>query len=299
MIFGKGPGRGGTRVPHCDGSFEMTATGRWHLDRSFGFEDQELRYAIFGEGPPIVLVHGTPFSSYVWRRIASVLAQDRQVYVYDLLGYGQSEKRAGQDVSLGIQNRALAGLFAHWGLEKPDVVAHDFGGATALRAHFLNGCRYRSLTLIDPVALAPWGSPFVRHVRKHERAFAGLPAYIQPAVVRAYIRGAVFRELSDSELEPYVAPWLGETGQPAFYRQIAQMDQRYTDEVEDRYRTLTLPTLILWGEKDAWIPVEQGERLAALIPNAHLMRIPEAGHLVQEDAPEALIAALLRFLPMA
>lgn len=275
----------------------MTATGRWHLDRSFAFEGQELRYAIFGEGPPVVLVHGTPFSSYVWRRIAPLLAWDRQVHVYDLLGYGQSEKRAGQDVSLGIQNRALAGLVAHWGLENPDVVAHDFGGATALRAHLLNGCRYRSLTLIDPVALAPWGSPFVRHVRAHERAFADLPAYIQLAVVRAYIRGAVFRETSDGELEPYVTPWLGEIGQPAFYRQIAQMDQRYTDEVEDRYRTLDLPTLILWGEKDAWIPVEQGERLAALIPNARLMRIPEAGHLVQEDAPEAVIAALLGFLP--
>ncbi len=147
------------------------------------------------------------------------------------------------------------------------------------------------------MALAPWGSPFVRHVRAHERAFADLPAYIQLAVVRAYIRGAVFREMSDGELEPYVTPWLGEIGQPAFYRQIAQMDQRYTDEVEDRYRTLDLPTLILWGEKDAWIPVEQGERLAALIPNARLMRMPEAGHLVQEDAPEAVIAALLGFLP--
>jgi pimeloyl-ACP methyl ester carboxylesterase len=275
----------------------MITTEDWHLEHTLDFQGQEVRYAILGQGPPIVLIHGTPFSSYVWRRIARLLAQDRRVYVYDLLGYGQSAKLGGQDVSLGIQNRVLASLLAHWELERPDIVAHDFGGATALRAHLLNGCRYRSLTLIDPVALAPWGSPFVAHVRHHEQAFAGMPAYMQPAMVRTYIRGAVRRKLCDEELDPYVAPWLGDIGQPAFYRQIAQMDQRYTDEVEGRYQMLALPTLILWGEVDAWIPLEQGKRLAALIPNAHLIAVPDAGHLLQEDAPEAIIAALLGFLP--
>lgn len=269
----------------------------WRLDRSFDFDDQEVRYAVFGAGPPVVLVHGTPFSSYVWRRIAPILAENRRVYVYDLLGYGQSEKRANQDVSLGVQNCLFARLLDHWSLERPDVVAHDFGGATALRAYLLNGCRYRTLTLIDPVALAPWGSPFVQHVRHHEAAFAGLPGYLQPAIVRAYIRGAMARAASDEELAPYVAPWLGDIGQPAFYRQIAQMDQRYTDEVEPRYKEIAVATNILWGERDAWIPVEQGERLAALIPGARLVRIPEAGHLVHEDAPEAIVAALLGFLP--
>lgn len=269
----------------------------WSLDRSFNFDDQEVRYAVFGAGPPVVLVHGTPFSSYVWRRIAPILAKNRRVYVYDLLGYGQSEKRANQDVSLGVQNRLFARLLDHWSLERPDVVAHDFGGATVLRAYLLNGCRYRTLTLIDPVALAPWGSPFVQHVRHHEAAFAGLPGYLQPAIVRAYIRGAMTRAASDEELAPYVAPWLGDIGQPAFYRQIAQMDQRYTDEVEPRYKEIAVATNILWGERDAWIQVEQGERLAALIPGARLTRVPEAGHLVHEDAPEAIVAALLGFLP--
>ena|SRR5579883_1892440 len=59
-------------------------------------------------------------------------------------------------------------------LSRADVVAHDFGGTTALRAHLLHGCEYGSLTLIDPVALTPRGSPLVRHVRDHEPAFAGL-----------------------------------------------------------------------------------------------------------------------------
>ena len=148
----------------------------WTLDQSFTWHDQVVRYRIFGDGPPVVLIHGTPFSSWVWHRIAPHFAERRKVHVYDLLGYGQSEQREGQDVSLGVQNGLLAALLAHWELNevRPDIVAHDFGGATALRAHLIDGCEYGSLSLIDPVALAPWGSPFVRHVREHAAAFAGL-----------------------------------------------------------------------------------------------------------------------------
>jgi pimeloyl-ACP methyl ester carboxylesterase len=266
----------------------------WPLDQRYSFRDQTIRFHVTGDGPPLVLIHGTPFSSYVWHRVAPHLARSRTVYVYDLVGYGQSDKRDGQDVSLGVQNVLLTELLAHWEIERPDVVAHDFGGATALRAHLLNGCEYRSLTLVDPVAVAPWGSPFVQHVRHHGDAFAGLPPYIHEAVVKAYIRGAIARDIPDEELAPYVAPWLGDVGQPAFYRQIAQMDQRYTDEVEARYPQIRCPTQILWGEADQWIPLERGRHLASVIP-ALFQAVPHAGHLMQEDAPEAIVAAALRF----
>ncbi|CAB3803822.1 hypothetical protein LMG28614_05895 [Paraburkholderia ultramafica] len=267
----------------------------WPLPEGYTFRDQTVRYNVTGNGAPLVLIHGTPFSSYVWHRIAAHLAQTRTVHYYDLLGYGQSEQRDGQDVSLGIQNVLLAELLAHWKLKNPDVIAHDFGGATSLRAHLLDGCEYRSLTLIDPVAVAPWGSPFVRHVRDHGEAFAGLPPYIHEAVVKAYVRGAIAREIPDDELAPYVTPWLGATGQAAFYRQIAQMDQRYTDEVEARYPRVRCPVQILWGEQDQWIPLERGRQLAAAIPAARFQAVPEAGHLMQEDAPEAIVAAALRW----
>ncbi len=268
----------------------------WSLPETFSFEGQAVRFGCLGpaDRPPLVLVHGTPFSSVVWRRIAPHLTERRQVFYYDLLGYGRSEMRPNQDVSLAIQGRLFAALLRHWRLTKPDVVAHDFGGCTTLRAHLLHGCDYRSLTLIDPVALAPWGSPFVRHVRDHEAAFAGLPPYIHAAIVPAYIAGAAFHPLSASSLQLYVEPWLGASGQAAFYRQIAQMDQRYTDEIESRYGEMRCPVSIIWGEQDGWIPIERGHELARRIRGSNLRVVPEAGHLVQEDAPEALVAALLR-----
>ena len=256
-----------------------------------------IRWGMIGAGPPLVAVHGTPFSSQVWRRIAPALAAYWTVHYFDLAGYGQSEMRAGQDVSLGVQNGVLTGLLADWGLDRPHVLAHDFGGATALRAWFLDGARYASLTIFDAVALAPWGSPFVQHVRAHVPAFEGLPAYMHEALLAAYLRGAVHRPLSDEALETYAAPWRGDVGQAAFYRQIAQMDQRFTDEVEPLYRRLDCPVQVLWGEEDAWIPIAQGEKLAGLISDRPLIRVPGAGHLMQEDAPEAIIAAVMAQRP--
>lgn len=114
-------------------------------------EGNAVRWGKIGRGAPLVALHGTPFSSQVWRRIVPQLVDHRTAYYFDLVGYGQSEMRQGQDVSLGVQNRVLAALFGEWGLVRLDVLAHDFGGATALRGYYLNGLRYASLTLFDAV----------------------------------------------------------------------------------------------------------------------------------------------------
>lgn len=265
----------------------------WDLPFAMAFEGQEVRHGTMGDGPPLVLIHGTPFSSVVWRRIAPYLSARRRVFWFDLLGYGRSGMGEGQDVSLGVQNRVLGALLDHWGLERPDVVAHDFGGATALRAHLLDGRDFRTLTLIDPVAIAPWGSPFVRHVRDHQAAFAGLPPYVHTAILDAYIGGAAHRALAPDDLRRYAEPWQSPVGQAAFYRQIAQMDQRYTDAIAPLLGAVRCPVTLLWGAVDAWIPLAQGQKLAALLPRPDFRVVPEAGHLVQEDAPEAIVAAVL------
>ncbi|TPM28092.1 alpha/beta hydrolase [Mesorhizobium sp. B2-3-5] len=263
--------------------------------QTFDWNGATIAWGTAGSGPPIVLVHGTPFSSHVWHRIAPELARGYTLYFYDLPGYGRSEKREGQDVSLGIQNKALTAMLDFWRLDRPKIIAHDFGGATALRAHLIDGRDYDRLLLIDPVAVRPWGSPFVQHVRQHEAAFAGVPDYIQVAILKAYVSGAAAKPLPDLDLEPYIAPWRGPIGQPAFYRQIAQMDQRFTDEVEPLYQKFRCPVSLLWGEEDRWISPDSGAKLAAMLPDCTLTLVPGSGHLMQEDAPEAIVGAALRF----
>ncbi|MBD3257301.1 alpha/beta fold hydrolase [candidate division GN15 bacterium] len=268
----------------------------WKLTQEYNYKQGTVRYDIQGDGPPVVLVHGTPWSSFNWRHVVAALASSFSVYYYDLIGYGQSEKRDGQDVSLAVQNQVLAELLDHWGLDEPMIVGHDFGGTTVLRTHLIGKRSFERMVLVDPVAVAPWGSDFFRHVNQHEAVFQDLPPYIHEAVVTAYVRGAMHQPMPPDTLAGIVAPWLGPEGQRGFYRQIAQADQRFTDEVEPKYGSIDCPVLIVWGEEDQWIPIDRGRKLHAAMAESRFVSIPDAGHLVQEDAPAELVSQLLGIL---
>src|SRR5262249_13061654 len=177
-------------------------------------------------------------------------------------GWGPPPLTEGKDVSLAAQPSLLAERLQHWKLGQPHLVVHDYGGAVALRAHLLHGARYQSLALVDVVALAPWGSDFFRLVAGNAPVFAQIPPPLHEALLRAYITSAAHRPLAGEHLHMLAAPWLGAEGQAAFYRQIAQASQRYTDEIEPLYPAIELPVLIAWGTEDTWIPVDRAHRLA-------------------------------------
>lgn len=264
----------------------------WRLRERWDSGDGDIAWDRLGQGPPVVLVHGTPWSSWTWRHTAAHLAQRFTVYVFDLLGFGASEQRAGQDVSLAAHGRRLVALLDAWELDRPALVAHDIGGAAALHVHLLGGRPLTALALVDVVALAPWGSPFYRLVGEHEAVFAQLPDSIHEGVLRAYVGTAQPRPLSRETEDQLIAPWLGAAGKPAFYRQIAQGDERDTDAFEPLLGNVAAPTLVVWGEADPWLGAHVGRDLARRIPGARFELIAGAGHLVQEDAPDELARLL-------
>jgi pimeloyl-ACP methyl ester carboxylesterase len=278
----------------------MVSSIDWELPSSHQSATGRVRWNRMGppDAPPVVLLHGTPFSSYVWRGIARSLAHRHRVYVWDMPGYGASEKSGGQDVSLAAEAGVFVELLAAWGLTEPVVIAHDSGGALALGAHLLDGMRYRKLALVDAVALPPWGSDFSAVVGEHADVFARLPPSAHEALLREYVGSASSRGLHPATLDALVEPWVADGGQAAFYRQLAarRQDQSYTDRLQDRYSTIDMPVTVCWGADDTWVPVERGRELAARIPGARLRIIPDAGHLVPEDQPAELTAALLEFL---
>lgn len=267
----------------------------WKLPEAYVFDGRTVRYGVSGDGFPVVVVHGTPWSSFNLRHLIKSLSQDFTVYYYDLIGYGQSDKSSG-DVSLGIQNQILDQLMDHWGLDNPLIIGHDFGGTTVLRTHLINGRDFRRIVLIDPVAISPWGSPFFQHVNAHETIFAGVPDYIHDAIVRAYVKTAAFKPIVDDTLDMIVRPWTEPGGKAAFYRQIAQASSSFTDEIQPLYGKISRPVLILWGREDTWIPVGKGEVLHQMIPGSLFHVISDAGHLVIEEQPNRLTEKILPFL---
>jgi pimeloyl-ACP methyl ester carboxylesterase len=273
----------------------VSTTTEWRPSRRCASAGGEVAYEILGDGSPVVLIHGTPSWSYLWRNVASDLADRHTVYVCDLLGYGTSEKREQQDVSIAAQTKILAELLDLWGLDQPCVAGHDFGGAIALRLLLLEGRSWRRLALCDPVAIAPWITPFSRHVQAHLVAFQTVPGHIHRQMIAAHIRTAIAREMTDDQLEPYLRPWHGAVGQAAYYRQVAQFDESYTREVEPRYGEIGVPTLVLWGAQDGWLDPQFGHKLAEAIPGARLSLIPGGGHFLPEDQPGAGAAELAAF----
>ncbi|MDT0318766.1 alpha/beta fold hydrolase [Streptomyces millisiae] len=272
----------------------------WRLSGSYRSGSGTVRWERFGESgaEPVVLLHGTPFSSFVWRGVARGLAGRYATYVWDMPGYGVSEKAAGQDLSLAALGEVFAGLLDHWGVTRPRVVAHDSGGAVALGAHLLHGVEYRRLALVDAVTVAPWGSPFFREVGESTDVLARLPAGPHEALLRAYVSTASGPGLRPEVMEALVRPWLGEEGQAAFYRQLAarRRDKEYTDVLERRYERVVVPTLACWGAEDSWVPVERGREFVSRVRGARLHVVPDAGHLTPEDGPAELAAVLATFL---
>jgi pimeloyl-ACP methyl ester carboxylesterase len=272
-------------------------TGGWRLGKRQLTPVGEVAYEVFGEGPPVVLVHGTPVRSYLWRNIVPALAESHSVYAYDLLGYGESEKGEGQDVSIPVQARLLGELAEAWGLDAPAIAGHDIGGGIVLRAHLLEGVGFSRIAVLDAVVLTPWLSEprsSTWHVREYAEAYEAMPDHLFGAFFAAYL-GEANSDLEEAAFEAYLAPWLGEGGRRAFVRQALQFDERHTGEIEPWLGSVEVPVLVAWGEEDGWLDPSQAPRLREEIPGSELELISEAGHFVQEDAPEEIAKVLASF----
>ena len=258
-----------------------------------------VAYGVFGEGPPMVLVHGTPSRSFLWRGVVGRLAERHAVYVYDLPGFGRSERYEGQDVSIAAQGRVLAELVGAWGLEEPAVAGHDIGGGIVLRAHLLEGVDFRKISLLDAVVLTPWGTPALRHVKEHLGAYRTMPPGVFEAYVAARLGEATSGPMDEEAFETYHSQWRGPEGRAAYLRKDEALVERDTAEVERLLGSVRVPVEVVWGEGDAWLDPSQAETLARKIPGSGLRWVPGAGHFVMEDAPGRVAEVLAEFFAEA
>jgi pimeloyl-ACP methyl ester carboxylesterase len=263
------------------------------LDERFHDGEGAIRWTRVGTGPPIVLVHGTPYSSRIFSGIVPALVEHREVFLFDHLGYGQSERREGQDLSIAAQGRRFARLLEHWRLDAPSVVATDIGGAVALRALLLEDAAFADLLLFDAVTGGDWERGLFALMLKHPEVFEALPEYAHRALVAAHMRNATQLGFRPGMLEELLEPWVGSEGQAAYYRQYSQLRQADTAEYEHLLGTIAIPVRILWGRHDRILPPEYAEWIAVRIPDAPLTWEENAGHLLAEDAPARLVAEIL------
>ncbi len=252
-----------------------------------------IAHGVHGGGWPVVLLHGTPSFSFVWRKVVPHLAaRGWRVHVFDLLGFGLSERPRDPaiDTSVAGQVAILSGLMDLWGLTDAHIVAHDIGGAVAQRFGIFSPDRLRSLTLIDTVSFDSWPSSRTRDQMK-----AGLDKLIRTPDVehRAHFRDWLETAVNNVDsfragpLDVYLDMISGPVGQASlFQHQVAHYDPRYTEEVAPRLAELgAKPVQLVWGEDDAWQVIDWAHKLKAAIPGAELNVLPDCGHFSMEDRP--------------
>lgn len=276
-----------------------------YLNQNFAYNSISIKWTCFGSGPPVVFLHGTPWSSQLWLPIARCIARNFTVYLYDMPGYGQSIIPSVKESSISPtypeQTKAFCALLDHWEASsdepefRPHVVAHDIGGAIALRAILLEGRSFSSLALVDCGASYPVDEPFFSLVRENTSVFISLPPMLHEALLREYIRGASFKGLRKDQEDLLVAPWTTADGQRAFYMQIKSQRNEHVEDLMRHFRMLDTPVHIIWAVNDTWVPVERAYLLQKAVGGT-LQLIEHAGHLVHIDAPEELTLELSQWL---
>jgi pimeloyl-ACP methyl ester carboxylesterase len=272
----------------------------WEVD----LHGHQVVCRIAGEGPPVVLVHGMVNSSRHWRAVAERLAADHTVIAPDLIGHGDSATPRG-DYSLGAHASVIRDLLSVLGVRRASFVGHSLGGGIAMSFFWQFPERVERLALVSSGGLGPEVSPLLRSA-----AVPGSRALLRAVANRPAIDGiaASGRRLADhgsglgvqlQAVARAMRPLQTAGARDAFVQTLrAVIDARgQRVSANDRLYLLSgVPTLVVWGERDATIPIAHGRAAHAAIPGSRFVSLPRAAHFPHLEDPAGLADALAHFL---
>jgi len=246
---------------------------------------------------PLVLLHGLNNSCLSWSRVAPLLAIDRRVLMPDLPGHGQSE-RPNVEYTLEWYARVIAAWLEALGLEQVDIVGHSFGGGVAQMLLLRCPERIRRLVL---VAAGGLGKGVGRWLR-----FASLP-YVVEYLGQPFMplgTHLALRNVREGVTREDIAQLSRLNAQPGSARAFARSVRNVINWRGQKHNFFhraheiqKLPAmLILWGERDAIIPIEQGRSFAARLRGAHFKAFQRCGHYPHNEQPELFARTVRAFV---
>ncbi len=240
-----------------------------------------MSYLEAGEGRPVVLIHGFPMSSELWRRELVLLASRMRVIAPDLIGYGESDHPLDADLALPAQARYVGELLDGLGVERAAIVGHDVGGGVAQLLAFAGHAE--ALVLMDSICFDAWPIQAVRLLQETDQE-QETPAFAEEVVRLALDVGLEHDgALGEEELERFVAPWRADPA--GLLRAARALDGVGLAGTEGALAALDVPAFVLWGDEDPFVPVELAERLGDVLSDPLVAVLPGCGHWVNLDAP--------------
>jgi len=265
-------------------------------------DDLKLSYSEIGDGKPILLIHGFGASSYSWRHISDSLASKHRVIAIDLKGFGNSPKPRDDEYSVYEQSRLIRNFIVEQKLEELTIIGHSFGGGVALvTAVYLSHSHpglIKRLVLMDNVAYHQKLPGFVEIIATP--ILGPLSVHLLPNryQVRSLLEEVYFNDdlVPETAVEHYAKGLEHENAKYALITTARQLIPDDLDQFSENYKSLKIPTLIIWGEDDEIIPLKIGKRLHADMPNSSLTILENAGHAAHEEEPVRILPILHEYL---
>ncbi len=261
-------------------------------------EGLRIHYRMAGAGPPLILIHGIGASLFAWRLVFDQFAENHTVYALDLKGHGLSDKPNSGDYSPFGMADLVARFMDALDVESAKIIGLSMGGAVGTALAIRHPLRVQQLVLISAA-----GYPLNYHVMPLIVRFASTSlgsafvAFVlrQRKSIEWYLRSCFYDpdgictpEMIDGYFLPLLTPGLGGVV-PQLARDFGQTSLAH------RLKEVAAPTLIIWGQYDAVIPMHWGYRFQQDIANAQLVVFPKCGHCPHEEYPQQFLEVVNGF----
>ena len=267
-------------------------------------DDQRMHYVDEGQGPVILMMHGEPTWSYLYRKmIPPLVAAGYRCIAPDLIGFGLSTKPEDEGYySLPRHIAQITELMNRLKVKDITVVGQDWGGPIGFGYAIENQDNIKSLVILNTL-VAPMLLPGFFRLLFTNGAFSSFLIRRLDLMRKLALSAGFHRKLDPRAKAQYMAPhptYASRAGVASFPKLVppapGHPNYEYVTKIGETLKTWDLPVLVQFSDKDIAFKVADGERIAAMVPNGRFKLIRDAGHFLQEDAGEEIAQNMIDFL---